>query len=421
MAKGTPSITTDNLTAVQLMELDACTRCGECVNWCPTYDASGQDPGLAPRDKILRWREFMNRSYGLKARLFGPKKLLDEEIDQFKEDLYRCSTCGMCGTVCESGINTIELWECMRANLVERGNGPYGKQNMFLKLITEYHNPYMKDPKERLDWVPSDVTIKDKADYLYFGGCTAEYRQKKLAFATARVLNHLGVDFCMLGEDEWCCCSALIRTGQHEKEEIARRAARANVEAIKKTGATKILYACAGCYRTSIVDWPRLLGEELPFEIIHIAEFLEDQIREGKIEWKASVDKTVTYHDPCHLGRHVGVYDPPRYVLENIPGVKFIEMDRIKENQRCCGAGGGVKEGVPDLALGIAEARVQDALDKNPEILSSACPFCKRNLSDGRDSLGEKGVAGAKELEVEDLIVLVAEALGIPLDDCVEE
>lgn len=418
MVRDSPSINTNNLTAVQLMELDACSRCGECVLWCPTYDASGQDPGLAPRDKILRWREFMNKSYGLRAKLFGPKQIPEEEIEKFKDDVYGCTTCGMCATVCESGINTVELWEAIRANLVKRGNGPFGKQGMFVKLIGEYLNPYMCDPKERLDWVPDDVKIADKADYLYFGGCTAELRQKKLAFATARVLNHLDIDFTMLGEDEVCCCSALIRTGQYELEDIARKAARKNVDGIIAKGATKVLFACAGCYRTAIIDWPRLLGEELPFEIIHIAEFLDDLIDQGKIQWKKPFDnKTVTYHDPCHLGRHVGVFEPPRKVLRAIPGLNFVEMDRIKDNQRCCGAGGGVKAGIPDLALGVAETRVKDALEKNPDILSSACPFCKRNLCDGRDSLN----LTTEELEVDDLIVLTAEALGISLDDCEDQ
>ena len=415
MVRDSPSINTNNLTAVQLMELDACSRCGECVNWCPTYDASGQDPGLAPRDKILRWREFMNQSYGLRAKLFGPKKISEEEIETFKDDLYGCSTCGMCATVCESAINTVELWEAMRANLVKRGNGPFGKQGMFVKLIGEYGNPYMADKKDRLSWVPDDVVIEDEAEILYFGGCTAELRQKKLAFATARVLNKLGIKFTMLGEDEVCCSSALIRTGQYEIDDIARNAARANVEGIKKRGAKKVLYACAGCFRASKIDWPRLLGEDLPFEVVHITEFLSDLIKQGKVPWTDSVNKTVTYHDPCHLGRHVGVFEAPRHVLRSIPGIKFVEMDRIKDNQRCCGAGGGVKAGIPDLALGIASSRVEDALEKNPDILSSACPFCKRNLSDGRDAVK------AEDLEVEDIIVLTARAMGINLDDCVEE
>ena len=410
MAKRTPSIDTKNLTAVQLMELDSCTRCGECVKWCPTYAATDGKPGLAPRDKILRWRQYMNKSYGIRAKLFGPQEIPQSELEEFKDDVHSCTTCGICGTVCESGINTVELWEALRANLVKKGIGPYGKQNMFPKLIGQYHNPYLLDQKDRLAWVPDDVKIEDKSDIVYFTGCTAGYKQLTLAFATSRVLNKLGIKFAMLGEDEWCCGSALIRTGQaHVNDMMPLQVAKHNVEAIMKKGAKKVLFACSGCFRAAKVDWPRLLGKELPFEVIHITEFLADLIKQGKIKWEKSIDKTITYHDPCHLGRHVGVYDAPRYVLTHIPGVKFVEMERIKEFQRCCGAGGGVKAGIPDLADGVAQSRVKDALETKADILSSACPFCKRNLMDGRDSM-------KADIDVEDVIELVAQALGLKLD-----
>ena len=407
MAKRTPSIDTKNLTAVQIMELDSCTRCGECVKWCPTYAATNQKPGLAPRDKILRWRQYMNKSYGIKAKLFGPQEIPQAELQEFKDDVHHCTTCGICATVCESGINTVELWEAMRANLVKKGIGPYGKQNMFPKLIGQYHNPYLKDQKDRLNWVPPDVKIADKADIVYFTGCTAGYNQLPLAFATSRVLNKLGIPFAMLGEEEWCCGSALIRTGQAHIDNVPLGIAKHNVEALQKKGAKKVLFACAGCFRAASIDWPRALGmKKLPFEVIHISEFLADMIKQGKIKWVKPINKTVTYHDPCHLGRHVGVFDAPRYVLTHIPGIKFVEMDRIKDFQRCCGAGGGVKAGIPDLAVAVAESRVKDALGTDAEILSSACPFCKRNLSDGRDSL-------KVDIVVEDVIELVAEALGL--------
>ena len=410
MAKRTPSIDTKNLTAVQLMELDSCTRCGECVKWCPTYAATDGKPGLAPRDKILRWRQYMNKSYGIRAKLFGPQEISQSELEEFKDDVHSCTTCGICGTVCESGINTVELWEALRANLVKKGIGPYGKQNMFPKLIGQYHNPYLLDQKDRLAWVPDDVKIEDKSDIVYFTGCTAGYKQLTLAFATSRVLNKLGIKFAMLGEDEWCCGSALIRTGQaHVNDMMPLQVAKHNVEAIMKKGAKKVLFACSGCFRAAKVDWPRLLGKELPFEVVHITEFLADLIKQGKIKWEKSIDKTITYHDPCHLGRHVGVYDAPRYVLTHIPGVKFIEMERIKEFQRCCGAGGGVKAGIPDLADGVAQSRVKDALETKADILSSACPFCKRSLMDGRDSM-------KADIDVEDVIELVAQALGLKLD-----
>lgn len=421
MAKRTPSINTNNLTAVQIMEIDACTRCGECVDWCPTYDAQDKPPGLAPRDKIKRWKSYMDRSYGLRAKLFGPRPVTDDEMQEFSDDLYHCTTCGVCGTVCEVGINTVELWESIRANLVKRGNGPYGKQNMFPKLIKEYRNPYMKDQKDRLLWIPDDIEIAEKADVLYFAGCTAGFNQQVLGVCTARVMNKLNVPFMLLGEEEWCCCSALIRTGQPHIDDVPKVSAIHNVEAIEAAGVKTVMFACAGCYRVATIDWPRLIGRKPRFEIVHIADILADHIKQGKIKWEGSLNnQIITYHDPCHLGRHCGVYETPRIVLENLPGAKFVEMDRIRAEQRCCGAGGGVKAGIPDLAVGISSTRINDAQAVNADIMSSTCPFCRRNLGDGRDNV--YGVTGTdfdlrdnpeNEMQVEDLIVLVAELMGL--------
>ena len=437
MARREPSLKITNLTAVQLMELDGCMRCGECAEWCPTYDASRflpenngeKAPGLAPRDKIYRWKRFVDKSYGIMATLFGPKEIPEEEFNTFVDDVHACTTCGICATVCEAGINTVELWESMRANLVKRGNGPFGgpegKQSKMPSIIINCKNSYNEDNKNRLNWIPEDVKIADKADVLYFGGCTAEMKQTNLAISTARVLNKLGVEFCMLGEDECCCGSVTIRTGQYHKEDqVAKRLARANVDAIKAKGAKVVLYACSGCFRASLVDWPRLLGEELPFKVMHVSQFLAEMIDDGKVKWEQKPfgeDKVVTYHDPCHLGRHVGVYDAPRKVIQSMPGMTYEEMDRSKQYQRCCGAGGGVKAGLPDLALAIAKQRVGDAekvlypAEGKPaqtNVFAQACPFCKRNISDGRKARIDEGDEKA-DMIIEDIVEISARALGL--------
>ncbi|MCK4938521.1 MAG: (Fe-S)-binding protein [Methanosarcinales archaeon] len=422
--KGQPAIKVDVIDPMHLLQYDACTRCGECENWCPALDAMDKDKSISPKDKISRWRDFMGKSYGLRAKLFGARAIPEEDIQNFNDNLFHCTTCGVCGTVCEGGLNTIEMWESTRQQLVMRGNGPYGKQSLFPKLIGEMHNPYMKDQKDRLLWVPDDVEIADNSDVAYFAGCTAGFNQQVLGVSTARVLNHLNVPFIMLGEDEWCCGSALIRTGQPHIGDTPREAAIHNVEALEATGVKKVLFACAGCFRAASLDWPRLMGRKPNFEVVHIADFLAELIDQGKIKWEKSLgNKTVTYHDPCHLGRHVGVFEGPRKVLSNMPGANFVEMERNRDLQRCCGAGGGVKAGIPDLALGISSARVKDAMDVKADILSSACPFCRRNLGDGRDSI--YGVEGTNfdlrdneenEMQVEDLIVLTAELMGLSTD-----
>ena len=409
MAKEKPSLNTVNFTAAQLMEFDACTRCGECVKYCPTYDAREKNQDIEPRDKILRWRSFMNKCYGLKARLFGPEKIPPEEIKKFTDDLYNCTTCGMCGTVCPAGINTIELWESTRANLVKYGTGPFGKQSLFPKLIEEGHNPYMKQQKDRLAWMTPDIKIADKSDIAYFIGCTAGYNQQVLGVSTARILNKLNVPFMVLGEDEWCCSSALIRTGQQHINETPKKAAIHNVEALKARGAKRVIFACAGCFRAAKIDWPRAYGKALPFEAIHMSQFLAEQVEAGKIKWEKSLNKTVTYHDPCHLGRHVGVFEEPRKVIKSMPGIKLVEMKRNRKEQRCCGAGGGVKAGIPDLALGVAKARVTDAKETGAEALISTCPFCRRNLLDGRNEL-------KLDMSVDDLVVLTANLMGLSTD-----
>ncbi|VVB92822.1 CoB--CoM heterodisulfide reductase iron-sulfur subunit D [uncultured archaeon] len=385
MAKRKPAISLENFIPTHLMNYDACTRCGECVKYCPTYKGRNYDRAIEPRDKIIRWRDWVTKSYGWRAKLLGPAAIPEKEIEKYTEDLYNCTICGMCGTVCPSGLDTIEMWESNRANLVKRGNGPYGKQSLFPKLIGEKHNPYLKEQQDRLAWVTPDIKIAEKSDIAYFAGCTAGYNQHVICVGTARILNRLNIPFMLL---------------------VPRLAALHNVEALKTRGAKRVIYSCAGCFRTAMIDWPRAYGKELPFESIHISQFLAEQLEAGKIKWEKSFEKTITFHDPCHLGRHIGIFEEPRKILKSMPGVKLVEMERNRNEQRCCGAGGGVKAGLPDLALNVAKDRMNDALETGAEVLISGCPFCRRNLLDGRDEL-------KLDMKVDDIVVLAAHLMGL--------
>ncbi len=377
---------------------------------CPVFAVRPEKPGAAPMHKEAKWRELLAKNHNLRAKILGGQQLSEDEVKQFTEDMYYCTTCGVCSTVCEAGINTVDLWEAVRPNLVASGAGPYGKQSAFPKLMAEYRNPYMAKQEDRLCWVPKDIKIPESAEIAYFTGCTAAYRQQALGVATVRILDKLGTGFCMLGKDEWCCASALVRTGQRD---LMRDHAVHNIDALKDRGVKTVLFACAGCLRAATIDWPRWYEGNIPFKTMPLSAYLREKVRKGEVEYTKPLDLTVTYHDPCHNGRHLmhvkgkdWAFEAPRDVLQSIPGVNFKEMARNRALQRCCGAGGGVKAGIPDLALDMARARVGDVESTGSQVVASTCPFCRRNLMDGRN-------AAESKIKVVDVVELMAQAMGL--------
>jgi len=216
----------------------------------------------------------------------------------------------------------------------------------------------------------------------------------------------------MLGKDEWCCASAMVRTGQ--REVMAEHAVH-NVDALKDAGAKTVLFACAGCIRNSAIDWPKWYEGYIPYKNVPLSVFLREKIRKGEVDYKIPLNYTVTYHDPCHNGRHLmhemgkdWAFEASRECIQSIPGVKFKDMVRNRELQRCCGAGGGVKAGIPDLALDCAKARVTDGEEVSADIIASTCPFCRRNIMDGRND----AKSGIKVLDV---VELMAASMGLDM------
>lgn len=408
--KKSKSLMSGFMKSSQVLELDGCTRCQECMKWCPTYSVRPESRGVAPMHKAAKWRELLGSQKGLRAKVLGEEPLSEDEISKFSEDLYYCTTCGVCSTVCEAGINTVDLWEAVRPNMVARGSGPYGKQSAFPKLLGEYRNPYMAKQEDRLCWVPSDIKIPESADVAYFAGCTAAYRQQALGVSSVRILDKLGTDFCMLGKDEWCCASALVRTGQRD---LMKEHAIHNIEALKDRGVKNVLFACAGCLRAATIDWPRWYEGYIPFKTMPLSVYLRERIRKNEVEWKKPINYSVTFHDPCHAGRHLmhvsgkdWAFEAPRDVLQSIPGINFREMARNRELQRCCGAGGGVKAGIPELASDCGKARIADAQATSAQIVASTCPFCRLNLMDAR-------TAAESQLLVVDVVELMAQSMGL--------
>lgn len=382
-------------------ELYSCLQCGYCRNICPTFEQFGWE-SASPRGKIYYLKQLRNAGF--------MDKLLKRNIslnEYFAERIYHCTSCDVCSQVCHVDIEINHMWEKVKTWLVQQGMGPRPVHQKLYKGIKAKHNPFGEEPETRCAWLPEEFEIKPQADVVFFAGCTEAYRMMHIAKLATRLLAKAGVDFTVLGPDEWCCGSPLLRTGQVDivEKEIVQH----NVKAIQDRGAKVVISACSGCYGTISHDYPRILGHDLPFELYHLSQFAEKLIREGLLELENPINKKVTYHDPCHLGRHGHVYDAPREVLKLLPGVEFVEMKRNKNMARCCGAGAGFKAQYNDYAEKIATGRAQEALATGCEMLSTCCPFCNLNMRAGFKH------AGVPDMAVKDVVELVAQAAGVKL------
>jgi heterodisulfide reductase subunit D len=376
-----------------LRELYHCLHCHLCnfADWhaldewlplCPTYAYFGFESFSASGKMELA-----------RALLSGGLKPSSRTLRILFSDLG----CGACHSQCRGltglKVDHVELFEELKAKLVEGGYGPLPEQRTYAESVKKNHNPYREKHGERTCWLERE--LPERAETVYFVGCTSSYRQREIARSTVEVLLRSGEEFTVL-EDEWCCGSPLLRTGQRK---LAREAAEHNLEVLRKAGARRVIFSCAGCYRTFSRDYPNLLGRKPELELLHTSQhFLRTFSGRG-----LENGEKVTYHDPCHLGRGMGVYDPPRELLRGLYGRGFLEMKRSRENSWCCGAGSGVKAAFPDFALWSATRRLEEAKNLGAEILVSSCPFCKRNLGDASRKEGGG-------IEVRDLSELLAEA-----------
>ncbi len=401
-----------NLTNLQTAAI-SCVHCGQCrvPMWfskaifgvCPVYNVE-----VTPK-----FEPFFSRGKNviLKGLLWGDLSLNAEISDIF----YQCTLCGACYEFCQNAHNAsidfanhrwmdqVNVYEALRADLVAAGCGLPAHTQMNDDLIKK-GNPYGRDNGEKASWTtqldfPVKDALKESADLLYFVGCTAALTSTRglqnIAVSTAKLFHKLGVDFAIFGAQELCCGSVALRTGNKPAfTAIAER----NVELLKKAGIKKIVTSCAGCYRTLKKDYgSRLDG----IELVHTVEFLWDFIQQKGISLRKLKLKT-TYHDPCHLGRHLGIYAAPRELLSQIS--TLVEMEATREGAHCCGAGGGVKKAFPDLSLAMAKKRVEEACRTGAQALVSTCPFCFRNLGDAIDDLHAPIV-------IHDLVELLLEAL----------
>jgi heterodisulfide reductase subunit D len=360
-------------------DLYACLQCGYCRDVCPVYGQIGWESST-PRGKVYYLKQIAGRTP--MDRLLRRQSRITPE---FVERVFQCTSCGACEHKCHVEIEFPKLWEEVKEWLISEGYGPPEAHKKIKERVAAKKNPYDEPKEKRPAWLPKDIKLSDKPEVTFFTGCTEAFRMQPLAVATAKLLDKAGVKFNILGEDEWCCGSPLLRTGQ--KGIVMNEIAPHNVREMEKRGWNTMVTACAGCFNTIKNDYPKLTGKP-SFKIFHLTEFLDKLIKDGRLKFTKEYKKKVGYHDPCHLGRHAKVFDAPRNVLKAIPGLQLIEMKTEREDAQCCGAGGGFKSAFNNMAEEVAAERVKQFVEAGAEVIATSCPFCQVNLNAGAKRAG---------------------------------
>ena len=394
-----------NFTRRQVMELDTCAHCALCTDSCPAYSDSGV-PNYAPGIRSFKASRLYNKQFDLRARILGPRPVTEEEVADLAESAFHCTLCGRCMEACPFGFQTHELWVGVR-EVVHGLGGTLPKVGMLEGMLEESQNPYGLEPDMRLDWTDytglDEIPEEENAEVAYFVGCTTAFKgaNHDVAYSIASILNELGEDWTLLGEDEWCCGSPHLLAGDvHGAKEFAEH----NVEALRSRGVKKVITGCAGCFRVFKWEYPKLLGGKPDFQVVHAVEFLRDKLVSGELKVEP-IEERVAYHDPCELSRLGGVVDAPREALKYLVG-SLIELPEHGVDVRCCGGGGLLQAANNDLRMAIVRRRLNQAKEMGVEVLTSACPACKLAFVDGVRASGEN-------IEVLDLMELAAKRLGL--------
>ncbi len=378
-------------------ELAQCQMCGYCIAVC---EAHAQTPweSVTARGKIYYLNQIDKAGLGAMDKLIGRKAVLSPE---FVDAMYKCTGCGNCEKVCHAKIELVALWEKIRYWMAQQGVAPLPVHKKLQGSIHTKGNPYGEPKAKRDAWWPAEVKRQTPADVVFFAGCTGSYRMQDIPQAAVKVLDRAGVSLNCLGEDEICCTSPLLRTGIDEE---TLEAAKTTVTKADAIGAKDMVMSCSGCYKTVSSNFVEYYGKPGQ-NVYHITQYVDKLISERKLQLPNEFKGKVTYHDPCHLGRHSGVYDAPRNILKKIKGLEFVEMEKNRENSRCCGAGGGYKSAFNNFAVNIAAERIRDAEKVGAEIIATACPFCVLNLKHGAKKINSK----VKVMDITEILLKVTD------------
>jgi len=359
-----------------------CYQCGLCDAVCP-------------------WNRFIDFSMRriVRQATFGMTDIESEEI-------WRCTTCGSCPQQCPRDVRQIESGVSLRRLATEYDIFPNAVKPLraVSASLTGAGNPLGEDRNHRADWAEGlgVKSFTEEMELLYFPGCYLSYdpRLKKVARATAGILNKAGVEYGILGTKENCCGESIRKTGN---EDLFKRLAKENIKNFIDNGVKRIVVSSPHCYHTFVNEYPEFM---VHFEVVHISQLLGELIEKGRLALSGEFARRVTYHDPCYLGRHNGVYDEPRNILKEIAGLELLEMTDARKTSLCCGGGGGRIWMETVKGERFSDLRVAQAVDVGAEVLATACPYCIANFEDSR-----LGLEDETALEIKDITEIVFEAI----------
>ncbi|MBK7864283.1 MAG: FAD-binding oxidoreductase [Archangiaceae bacterium] len=380
----------------------ACAQCGYCVDDCEQFSGRGWE-SQSPRGKWFFLREYLE----------GREEMSQMMVDSF----LSCTTCELCNTRCPLGLPIEPSWLKLRGQLIhEEGRMTFPPFEIMSAAVTAEGDIWAGYRRDRAAWFPEDLLEKHGPSHhsrnVYFAGCTASYVEHDIGIGSVRLLDAAGVDFTYLGENESCCATPMLVAG---KWEVFADTLKKNIAAVKQAGADTVISSCPACdmmWRQVYPQWAKKLGIDYGITAKHYSELVADKLKDGSFRFpdapRAKTD-VVTWHDSCHIGRASGVYQPPRDVLQALPGVELREMEHNREQAKCCGSVLTLlKE--PQVAHDLGKARLDEAEAVGAEKVVALCPCCEFQLRVSAE-------ARHSPVEVIDLSRFAAERLGFTLPD----
>jgi Fe-S oxidoreductase len=377
----------EELSAIKKLNFNVCMQCGKCTGSCPVF----------PKSKLNPRRLMLETAYLISPLTMHPPLNIYE-----KSEVWDCTTCSTCSYRCPREVEPMDVLIGLRGLLIEQGRVPPTLGDA-LEGVYKYGNPWGLSPSKRSEWA-QDLKVKyvsegEKAELLYFVGCAASYdsRAQEVARALVKNLNTLDIDFSILGNKETCCGNEVYSLGEKGLFEIL---VEKNLSLLDQYDISRILTTSPHCFNA----FKNKYGKDLTVQ--HYTQYFADLIDKGKLKFPQRIEKVVTYQDPCFLGKHNNIYDEPRKIIENIPGVKLVELNLSRGRSVCCEGGGGrMWYDIPGERGRLAETRVKEAIDVGADTLAVACPFCLLTFDDAIKTTGNED-----KIQVMDIMELVAEA-----------